>query len=415
MFENLALEAYLSGVASPTAVGALALGLIGLRGDPGRDTPPRSGSAAQTYSRMKKARILFVVPRFSVGGAEKLLVHFLTALDREKYEPVLVTIFDEQKDSLANQVHIDRCFYFRSTWDIGAFFRLYTFVRKGKFNVVVTHLFSANLLARAAAILARTPAIVSYEHNIYPNKRRWQIFMDSLLGKWTDRIIVDSEAARVFTAKQERIPLEKFAVVYIPPLFDTRPRRSAEVLRRDLGIPEGAPVVLSVSRLVEDKGHRYLIDAAPKILEKHENTHILIGGWGPLQGDLEKQARSLSLDTRVRLLGRVDGQEMLQLADVYVDPSISTDLPIGIMEAMKAGKPIVATSVGDIPAFVGEGKTGRIVAPYDAKALAYAIIDLLGDEESRARLGRAASDRVADLSLDTYMKQFDAVIREILS
>ncbi len=361
---------------------------------------------------MKKKRILFVIPRFSVGGAEKLLVHFLREIDRERYEAVLVTIFDEQKDSLADEVQIDRCFHFRSTWDISAFFRLAAFVRKGEFDVVVTHLFTANLLARIAAILARTH-VVSYEHNIYPNKKRWQIFMDWLLAKWTDRIIVDSEAARVFTAKQEGIPLEKFTTLYIPPLFDDRPRRTQQQLRKELGIPADALVVLCVSRLVVDKGHCYLIDAAPSVLKAHPNAYIFIGGWGPLKESLEAQAKSLGVSERVRLLGRVDGQEMLQLACVYVDPSISTDLPVGIMEAMKEGKAIVATSVGDIPAFIEDGKTGRLVAPYDVQALAEAVNDLLDDAELRERLGSAAHDRVADLSLATYMKQFDSVIREI--
>lgn len=364
---------------------------------------------------MRKLKILFVIPRFSVGGAEKLLVRFLGAIDRETYEPTLVTIFDEQKDSCADQVHIDRCFRFRSTWDLAAFVRLYSYMRSGKFDMVVTHLFSANLLARAAAILAGVPTILSYEHNIYPNKSRWQIFMDWLLAKWTARIVVDSEAARVFTAKQEGIPLEKFTTIYIPPLHDEKPRKNPEALRKELGIPPQAPVVLCVSRLVVDKGHSYLVEAAPLILAKHPNAHMLIGGWGPLKESLEAKAKELRVDERVRLLGRIDGQEYLALADVYVDPSISTDLPIGIMEAMKEKKAIVATSVGDIPAFIADGTTGRLVLPRDPQALGKAISDLLDDPALRARLGDAAAARVRDLSLPTYMKQFDALVDEIVS
>ena len=358
-------------------------------------------------------KILFVIPRFSVGGAEKLLVHFLQAIDREMYEPTLITIFAEQKDSCADQVHIDRCFHFRSTWDIPAFFRLYAFIRRGKFDVVVTHLFVANLLARIAAIIAGVSVLVSYEHNIYPNKKRWQILVDRMLAKRTSKIIVDSDAAKIFTATQESIPIEKFVTIYIPPLLDERPRRKPEVLRKELGISADAPIVLCVSRLVADKGHRYLIEAASSILVKHPRAYVLIGGWGPLKESLEAQARELSLNDHVRLLGRVDGQEFLALADVYVDPSVSTDLPIGIMEAMRERKAIVATSVGDIPTFIKNGETGQLVPPADPKALAEAIVDLLDDSSLRARLGEAAADMVKGFSLPEYMKKFDALLREL--
>ncbi|MBI4068422.1 glycosyltransferase [Candidatus Kaiserbacteria bacterium] len=362
---------------------------------------------------MRKTRIIFVVPRFSVGGAEKLLVHSLRALDREVYEPTLVTIFAEQKDSCADQVSIDRCFHFRSTWDIPAFFRLYVFIRREKFDVVVTHLFVANLLARMAAIFAGIPIIVSYEHNIYPNKKRWQIFIDRMLAKRTSKIIADSEAAKIFTAKQESIPFEKFETIYIPPLFDERPRRPAGELRKELGISADALVVLCVSRLVIDKGHRHLIEAAPGILAKHPQAYILIGGWGPLKESLEAKVVALGVSERVRLLGRVDGQELLALADVYVDPSISTDLPVGIMEAMREKKAIVATSVGDIPTFIKDGETGRLVPPADDKALSEAIVQLLGDPKLRARLGEAAGESVRDFSLPAYMNKFDSLIREL--
>src|SRR3989338_3869015 len=168
----------------------------------------------------RKIRILFAVPRFSVGGAEKFLVHHLASIDSEKYDVTLITIFDEQAgSSCAEEARIDRCFHARSTWDVPAFFKMLAFVQRGHFDVVVTHLFTANLLVRIAAILARVPVIISYEHNIYPNKRYWQIIADKILSWFTDRIIVDSDAAKKFTADQESIPLRKFLTIIIPPLL----------------------------------------------------------------------------------------------------------------------------------------------------------------------------------------------------
>ena len=316
-----------------------------------------------------KTKILFAIPRFSVGGAEKFLIHHLANIDREAYDVRLITIFDEQRgSSCADQVRVDHCFHARSTWDIAAFFKMFAYVRRGHFDVVVTHLFSANLLVRGAAILARIPVIVSYEHNIYPNKKRWQIFVDKLFSHWTDRIVVDSPAAKVFTAAQEHIPLEKFVTIIIPPLLDGRERRTRAAILSQLGIPLDGFIVTTVSRLVVDKGHIYLIDAAAEVLTKHKDVYFLVGGWGPLQADLESRVHRLDLAEHVRILGRVDGQEFTSLADLYVDPAISTDLPLGIMEAMLLGKAIVATSVGEIPQFVQDGKTGLIVPPAHPKA-----------------------------------------------
>jgi glycosyltransferase involved in cell wall biosynthesis len=358
-------------------------------------------------------KILFAVPRFSVGGAEKFLAHHLSVIDRTRYDVRLVTIFDEKKDSCADLVHIDECFHARSTWDIRAFVRLAAYVRRYRPDVVVTHLFTANLLVRFAAILLRVPVIVAYEHNIYPNKRRWQILVDRIFSWWTDRIVVDSDAAKIFTANQESIPLEKFTTIIIPPLLDTKKRRSREELRSDLKIPDGSTVITTVSRLVIDKGHTYLIDAAARVLKTHPDVYFVIGGWGPLQEPLTQQVHNLGISEHCRLLGKVDGQEFLALSDVYVDPSISTDLPIGIMEAMREGKAIVATDIGEIPKFVVHEETGLIVPPANPLALAGAIERMLDSSDVRARYGRAAKEKVEEYSLENYVKTFDSLIASL--
>ena len=361
----------------------------------------------------KKIKILFSIPRFSVGGAEKFLINHLHTIDREKYETTLITFFDEKLDegsSCADLIHIDRCFHAGSTWDFSAFASLVSFLRKENFDVVVTHLFTANLLVRLAAILAGTHIIVSYEHNIYPNKRYWQILVDKILSVFTDTIIVDSDAAKMFTAKQEWIPLSKFRTIIIPPLLDDKERRTREQVLFDLGIPKDSLVVVTVSRLVIDKGHTYLVAAVPVVIAQHKSAQFLIGGWGPLKEELEKQVVTLGIGDNVKILGRVDGQEFTSIADLYVDPSISTDLPIGIMEAMAKGKAIVATSVGEIPNFVMNESTGLVVPPADPQALASAIIRMLNDATLRSRYGEAAAKKVEEYSLENYVRTFDELI-----
>ena len=361
----------------------------------------------------RRVRVLFAIPRFSVGGAEKLLVHQLRELDRARFDPTLVTIFDEKNDTFADGVSIDRCFHFRGTFDIRALWRLYRYIRRGHFDVVVTSLFSANLLARFAAIIARVPTVISYEHNIYPNKRLWQICADKLLSLGTDRIIADTESARIFTARQEHIPLEKFITLYIPPLTEQGTPRPAGEVRTELGIPERARVVLTVSRLVSDKGHVYLIEAAKRVLDEMPDVYFLIVGWGPLERELKEQAGHLSIAANIVMPGRMDIVDVLPLADVYVDPSVSTDLPIAIMEAMREGKAIVATRVGDVPVFVEHEVTGMSAQPADAAGLAEGITRFLRDASLGMRLGGKARERVARYSLHEYMRTFQELIERL--
>ena len=111
--------------------------------------------------------------------------------------------------------------------------------------------------------------------------------------------------------------------------------KNPNTVRQELKIPEDAKVVLTVSRLVEEKGHKYLIEAAKKVLEKFPDTYFVIVGWGPLENSLKSQVRSLKLEDRVLLPGKMDIRDVLPLADVYVDPAVWTDLPIAIMEALQ--------------------------------------------------------------------------------
>lgn len=361
-----------------------------------------------------KLKILFAIGRLSVGGAEKLLVHQLRAIDKSRFEPFLLTIFPEQKDSFEKEALLEARHWkklnFLSIFDLVSWLKLFLFLKGEKFDVVVTSLFSANLIVRFLAVILRTPVIISYEHNLYPNKHRWQIWVDWFLAKWTDKIIVDSEAVRKFTAEQEKIPIENFLTMYIPPLLEMSGAKSPDLVRRELGIPSGAKIILTVSRLVPEKGHRYLVEAAKKVLSEISNVYFVIVGWGPLEESLKLQVENLKLKDRVFLPGKMDIRDVLPLADIYVEPAVMTDLPIAIMEAMWLGKPIVSTNIGEIPIFVRDEESGFLADPKDFDALAKKIIQLLRNEKLQKKFGEAARRIVQRYSLEEYEKNFEELI-----
>lgn len=367
-----------------------------------------------------KIKILFAIGRLSVGGAEKLLVRQLPAVDRQKFESHLLTLFPEKKDSFERELVLEegrwKKLNFRSVFDVVSWRQLFQFLKKEKFDVVVTSLFSANLMVRAAAILLRVPVIVSFEQNLYPDKYRWQIWADWLLAKWTDKIIASSEAVRRFTAEQERIPIGKFLTMHIPPLLEMQKAGNPDLVRKELGIPAGAKIILTVSRLVEEKGHRYLVEAAQKVLKEFPDVYFVIVGWGPLEESLKSTVNSQMsnvISSQVIFPGRMDIRDVLPLADIYAEPSVMTDLPIAIMEAMRLGKPIVATKVGEIPVFVRDGESGFLVEPKDTSALAEKIICLLKDGGLRKKFGIAAEKIVRQYSFEEYEKNFEDLILEI--
>ena len=363
---------------------------------------------------MTKIKILFAIGRLSVGGAEKLLVRQLQAIDTDKFEPFLLTLFPEKPESFAKEIVLDSAHWkklnFQSLLDLVAWYRLFSFLRKEKFNAVVTSLFSANLIARIAAIWAGIPVIITHEHNLYPEKKQWQIWADWWLAKWTDRILVDADAAKKFTAEQEKIPIAKFVTLNIPPLLELSSSDPGAV-KDKLGIPRSALVVLTVSRLVEEKGHCYLIEAAKKVLSKVPNAYFVIVGWGHLESALKKLVKDFGLEDRIILPGKMDIGEVLPIADIYADPVLKIDLPVAIMEAFYLGKPVVASAVGDIPAFVEDGENGFLVAPKDVSGLAEKIILLLENESLRKKFGQAGNDRVRPFTLDKYMEKFEKLIQ----
>ena len=371
--------------------------------------------------KTKKLKILFAIGKLSVGGAEKLLVNQLPAVDKEKYDPYLLTLFPEKKSATFEEKILLagdhwKKLNFRSLLDLIAWLKLFNFLRKEKFDAVIAALFSANLIVRFAAVIMRVPVIITHEHNIYADKHRWQIWADWFLSKWTDKIITDSDAAKFFTVKQESIPLEKFITMYAPSFVDKSKGRNPDLIRKDLAIPASAKVILTISRLVPEKGHKYLIDAAKTVLEKFPNAYFLIVGWGPLEESLKLLVKSYKLEDKVLFpglfLGKSDIENILPVVDIFADPSTRTDMPFAIMEALSFGKPVVSTTIGDIPLFVKNNETGFTVPPANSAELADKILILLRDDTGRERMGKTGAELVKPYTMANYEKTFEKIIED---
>lgn len=210
-------------------------------------------------------------------------------------------------------------------------------------------------------------------------------------------IAVSEDAARA-VREQLRPPPGK--LVTIPNGIDVD-RYGNEVdvaaVRARLGLrPEGR-VIAVVAKLMEQKGHRVLIDALPLIVERHPDLQVVLAGEGPLRDEIAGRVAAAGLGERVHFVGnRPDIPELLAASDLFVLPSLWEGLPMALLEAMAARLPVVATAVSGSRDVVVDGESGLLVAPADVPALATAMLELLGDAQRARRLGQRARRRVEE-------------------
>lgn len=282
--------------------------------------------------------------------------------------------------------------------DLKTLRQLVRLMRRERPHIVDTHTAKAGFVGRLAAWIARVPVVVHTFHGhvfhgyFGPAKTRLFIAIETFLARRTDCIIVLSEQQ-----KQEILALgigraEQFRVM--PLGLDLKPFLQAQTqrgeLRRELNIEADTPLVGIVARLVPIKAIHLFLEAARRVRETHPQAVFLIVGDGELRGALEAQARQLGIAGAVRFLGfRADLPRIYADLDCVVLCSLNEGLPVAIIEALAAARPVVATDVGGVRDLVRPGETGWLVPSNDAKALAAGITEALSNPWEAARRGLA--------------------------
>jgi glycosyltransferase involved in cell wall biosynthesis len=236
------------------------------------------------------------------------------------------------------------------------------------------------------------------------------------LARRVDGFVVNAEATR--RELLAWLPSDRVRVIYNG--IDLRPHdaaRDGPALRRELGCPANACVILSIARLVTEKDHATLLTAFRRVAERDERLHLWIAGDGPLAATLMAQAKRLGVDGRVLFLGfRADVPRLLAAADILAIASQREGLPNVALEAMAARRAVVATAVAGTPELVQDGETGLLVPPGAPEAMAGAMAALIADPVRRRQMGERGRRRVeqwfeASVALDRweeYLLRLDA-------
>ncbi len=302
--------------------------------------------------------------------------------------------------------------------DPGLWWRLTADFRKLRPDLVHTHLFHADLYGTLAARAARVPYVVSSRHN--DDKFRSKLPMRLLhRGLWhmTDAGIAISEAIRQFSIDVEGVSPEHIQTIHygLDPDTVIAPPGARSELCEQFDLPADALIVGSVCRLIEQKGLLDAIHGFAQIAQDIPDAYYVIAGDGPQRHTLEVEVMSLGLQDRIYFLGwRNDAHAILAALDVLLAPSLWEGFGLVFLEAMALGVPIISTQVSAIPEVIQDGKTGWLVPPRDAPAVAEALREALEYPRLLRERGEAGRLRLEqEFSPDTMVERTLALYRRL--
>ena len=348
--------------------------------------------------RLRGLRIAHLIETDGPGGAERTVANIASAFQAAGSENLVILPANGEgwlARELANTgVAIE---YFRLDRPVSPAYARWLAATLRRYGAAVAHSheFSMAVYGGWAAWRAGIPHVITmHGSRYYAARLRRRLAMRIAVAASGKLVAVSKQLASHLSAD---LGIRASRVTVVANGVRSRPILDSS-LRAELGLGHDDRLLLAVGNLYPVKGHRVLLAALALLHERHPALHLALAGRGELADQLHAWARQRGLTDRVHFLGlRSDVPNLLGGADIFVLPSLSEGLPLALLEAMFAGRPIVATSVGEVPTALGEGDAGLLVEPGDPVALAAALDRLLSDPREGERLGQVAARRAAAL------------------
>lgn len=356
----------------------------------------------------RRIKIAHVITRLDWGGSPDIVRILLGRLDPARYDVTLVSgpsAHPSAKTTSFLATFRGRFIELPSLGrdlspaaDVAALAALYRLFRAEKFDLIHTHTAKAGALGRVAGRMAGCRAIVHTPHGhvfygYFGPVQTWlAVAAERILAQWCDKQIALTELERVDMRTFGISDPARISVIYQGLELDDYSascghRRAARVL---LGIRDGDIVVGSVGRLEPVKGHRYLLDAAARLVTSHSRLRFLFVGDGSLRRELEARAKATGLAGKCIFTGwRDDIARILPAFDLFVLPSLNEAVGMALIEAQACAVACIASRVGGIPEVLKDGVAGFLVSPANPAALERAIMQLIDDPDKRHRMGEA--------------------------
>ena len=349
----------------------------------------------------RRIRVVHCIDSLGPAGTELNLVRTLEQLDRRRFDLRLVAL--SEAGSLRARVDAAgvpvRIFNFPSLQSVTAIRRaaeLIQWFRTLRPDVVHCHDIYTNIFVTPCARLSGVPMVITSKR--WSTVSRWVHRRGNQVAyRLSHRVLANSSAVASLLTDIEGVPREK--IVILPNFvddgaFELISNEERKAARQAFGIPEAALVVSTVAVFRPEKDLETLIKAAALLRTRHPALHVLLVGSGPCEEDLRNAAFVHGVGDRIHFSGYLGSPpNPHQYADIAVLCSLHEGFPNSIIEAMAAGRPVVATAVGGIPDAVQDGVTGILVPPESPADLAAAIDRLIVDEGLRRSMGDAGRKR----------------------
>ncbi len=301
--------------------------------------------------------------------------------------------------------------------------RLAALIRSERVNLVHAHQYTPFFYAAASRLPWRRPPIVFTEHGRwfpdFPRPKR--IAANRVLLGRRDRVVGVGESVRQALIHNEGIAPRRVEVIYNGIDLDAYPEgngnddETADV-RRELDVGADDLVVILVARLDHLKDHVTAVETHKHVIARRPDAKLVLVGEGPERPKIEEAIRARGLESSVRLLGlRKDIPRLIRASDIFLLTSVSEGIPLTLIEAMAARRPVVSTHVGGVGEVVDEGKTGLLAPSGNAPALADHLLSLANNPSLRQEFGRLGRRRAEELFSETQMmERYDRLYHETI-
>jgi glycosyltransferase involved in cell wall biosynthesis len=378
---------------------------------------------------------MHIIARLNIGGAALYVIQLTERLGLPDYESQLVCgVVGESEGDMqyaAEQRKIPLTIIpslgreISPTGDLKTIFQLWRLMRRERPNVVNTHTAKAGFVGRVAAKLAGVPVIVHTFHGhvfagyFGPTKTRVFIVLEQICARITTRIITLSSALkRELTEVYHITRPDHIEVIELG--FELEPlaalQRNQGGFRQQHKIPQDAPLIGIVGRLVLIKNHDLFFQAAKLVRQRVPDAHFAIVGDGERREELLALVHSLDLDDCVRFAGWcADTLPVYSALDVLVLSSSNEGLPVSLIEAMAAGVPVVSTAVGGVNDLLDNGRLGAVVPLDDPGAMADQIVAALTNPAVKAKAGEAKAAVLERYDIRRNTERMRALYQRLLA
>ena len=344
---------------------------------------------------MNKVKILHLISSAGFFGAENVVIELAKQLLASNYEPI-IGVFNNIHNNHTEIADVAKSYNLKvklftcnGQFDLKTIMTIRNFIKKNDILIIHSHGYKSNFYALMANLYNKNLSSIttchlwtqaSFKNRIYESlDKKWLnrfdrivTVSDELMDEVLTRRISESKVTTIYNG----IDLDRFNDVF-----------NINDIRKKLNIPSHFKVIGTIGRLNEQKGHVFIIESAPQILKAFPDTIFVIVGDGYLKQTLQEKVVDAKLEKNFIFTGIYKNiPEILAAMDIFILPSLAEGLPMALLEAMAAKKPIIASKVGSIPDVIIPNETGLLIEPRDVSSLEKSIIELLNDKNKAARL-----------------------------